>query len=322
MTLCNGNSVAAECFNRPPSPERGSRVSPEVAIAAVAAQQFGVFTSQQAKRAGFTARAIRRRCESGKWIVVHRGVYALASAPHCWERNVYAAVISFGPAVAASGPTAAHLLGLTERMPVTVDVAVPARQRRRDRTGIVPHQLALSRSDIKTINGIRTTAPNRTMVDCAGALNDDQLEEALDTALFRGLTSAPALQRYIRQRRLEHRPGVGRLRKMLADRADGTSHSKLERIFIRKLRESGLPMPTRQFQVGGKFIDIAYPDKHVIIELDGAGSRFTASALNSDRRRQNKVVLALRGWTLLRFTWDDVVNHWADVERQIREALS
>ena len=186
---------------------------------------------------------------------------------------------------------------------------------------MIVHQAALRWSDIRTVQGIRATGPNRTLVDSAGTLNSDEVEAALDTALFRGLTSVKALQRYIRERRLEHRPGVGRLRSMLADRVDGTSHSELERIFFRKLKASKLPMPTRQFQVGDKFIDISYPEKHVIIELDGAGSRFTAASLRDDRRRQNEVVLALPGWTLLRFTWDDVVNNWPDVEATLRRML-
>ena len=296
-------------------------MSPDVAIALVAARQFGVFTSSQALAAHFTPWSILRRCESGAWVVLHRGVYALASAPSTWERDAFAAIAAYGRRAVGSGTTAARLLGLLEYEPKDFEVTMPKGQRRSGRNGFIVRQAALRRSDLKTVQGIRVTSPNRTLVDCAAVLTIDQLEDALDTALFRGLTSVPALQRYIRERRLEHRPGVGRLCRMLADRVDGTSHSKLERIFFRKLKESKLPRPTRQFQIGDKFIDLSYPDKRLIIELDGVGSRFTASSLRADRRRQNKVVLALRGWTLLRFTWDDVVNNWAYVEDAIRQAL-
>jgi very-short-patch-repair endonuclease len=108
---------------------------------------------------------------------------------------------------------------------------------------------------------------------------------------------------------------------MLADRRDGSSQSELERVFVRKLKHARLPIPIRQLPVGDRFVDISYPDRRVVIELDGAGSRFTARALRDDRRRQNTIVLALRGWTLLRFTWDDVVTRWPDVEGQLREVL-
>jgi very-short-patch-repair endonuclease len=108
---------------------------------------------------------------------------------------------------------------------------------------------------------------------------------------------------------------------MLDDRMSGTSHSKLERIFFEKVRASGLPVPVRQYGIGDRYIDVAYPVQRVIVELDGYSTRFSAASLRDDRRRQNEIVLALPGWTLLRFTWDDVVEKWASVETALRRAL-
>jgi hypothetical protein len=44
-----------------------------------------------------------------------------------------------------------------------------------------------------------------------------------------------------------------------------------------------------------------------------------ADRFRADRRRQNALVLA--GWTVLRFTWDDLVHRPAHVLTEIREAL-
>jgi len=184
-----------------------------------------------------------------------------------------------------------------------------------------PHRAGLTRADISTCEGIRVTAPSRTLVDVAGALTRNQLESALDTAVYRGLTSLEALRRYIRARRLEHRPGVGLLNELIDDRARGVPESELERIFLRKLRKGDLSPPTRQFRVGGRRIDMSYPEHKVIVELDGHGTRYARSDLQKHSRRQNEVVLGLPGWTLLRFTWDDVVGDWPYVESTLREAL-
>ena len=56
------------------------------------------------------------------------------------------------------------------------------------------------------------------------------------------------------------------------------------------------------------FIDLAYPDQMVAIELDGWEHHSTRSAFDRDRARAND--LALAGWRLYRFTWtttDEVI---------------
>jgi len=296
-------------------------MSPDERIATIASAQHGAFTVAQAYRAGFTSDSVRRRRETRRWLAPYRGVYAIAGAPKTWEGSVSAAVLASGMGAAAAGPTAAAILGLIEQKSDDIHVLVAWTQRRRGRTGIALHRADLRRSDLRTVCGIRVTAPNRTLVDCAAVLTPNQLEAAIDAALFHGLTSAAALQRYVRERRLGRRPGIGRLHIRLADRDAGSSHSRLERIFFQKLRESKLPKPARQFQVGPRFIDIGYPEQRTIIELDGRESRFSAADFRADRQRQNEIVLALPGWTLLRFTWYQVKDEWPAVEHSVRQAL-
>jgi very-short-patch-repair endonuclease len=93
-------------------------------------------------------------------------------------------------------------------------------------------------------------------------------------------------------------------------------------VFIHKARKAELPEPTRQFAVGKRKIDIGYPDHKVIIELDGHVTRYARRDLQKHDRRQNEVVLELPGWTLLRFTKDDVFNDWPYVESTLRERVT
>lgn len=65
--------------------------------------------------------------------------------------------------------------------------------------------------------------------------------------------------------------------------------------------------------------DFAAPDQRVVIELDGLATHGTARALRADLARQN--FLVLQGWTVLRFTWADVLESPDLVVAAVREAL-
>jgi very-short-patch-repair endonuclease len=57
-------------------------------------------------------------------------------------------------------------------------------------------------------------------------------------------------------------------------------------------------------------VDFAWPTLRVAVEIDGAETHASASALDRDLRRQNRIVLALgpAGWILLRFSWLSLVS--------------
>jgi very-short-patch-repair endonuclease len=57
----------------------------------------------------------------------------------------------------------------------------------------------------------------------------------------------------------------------------------------------------------------------IAIELDGIETHGTSTALRSDDLRQNEIVL--RGWRVLRFTWEEVTKHPDRVAATIRSAL-
>jgi hypothetical protein len=69
----------------------------------------------------------------------------------------------------------------------------------------------------------------------------------------------------------------------------------------------------------GYKIDFAYPDVLLAIEVDGYDPHGTRKAFDTDRARQNRLVLL--GWTMLRFTWPQVVREPAKVAAEVRAAL-
>jgi very-short-patch-repair endonuclease len=66
-------------------------------------------------------------------------------------------------------------------------------------------------------------------------------------------------------------------------------------------------------------VDLLFVKQRVIVEIDGRRAHSSSEAFINDRRRQNRLVNA--GFTVVRFTWDDLVNRPDKVIDQIRQAL-
>jgi very-short-patch-repair endonuclease len=266
-------------------------------------------------------KSIRRHVVSGRWIAQERGVYTVAGAPRTFEQRVMVAILGESDGAVASHVTSGVLFEIVSEQPKRLDVTVPHASHDGRRPGKLVHRArTLGAADVRRVDGMPTTCPNRTLVDLAGVLSFDRLEHALDNALNRGLVSIAALERYIGERHLGHLRGVGRLRHLLRDRKQGVPGSGVERAFLRLVRDAKLPQPSRQFLVGRSRLDFAYPDHRIAIELDHEWTHGTAQALRADLRRQNKLVLA--GWLPLRFTRDDVLGHRELVLRTLEESLA
>ena len=290
-------------------------------IADLASRQYGAFTRAQAIGLGVTDAQIRLRLLHGRWIAWEPGVYLIAGTHVSWHTNVMAALLASGSHAAASHLTAAALLGIVDVVPIVIDVLVPwadhdgPRKHRRVRRAV-----HLGRRDARPLNGILTTTPPRTLVDLAGVLDKRLLAAALDNALVRGLVSIPSLRRYIHDRNLGHKRGVGTLQRLLDDRRRGVPESELERELLNVIAEFGLPEPVRQPYVGPYRVDFAYPDERVLVECDGRATHWTADAFTNDRTRDNALVVD--GWrAVLRFTWDHLTKERQYVAATIEALL-
>jgi very-short-patch-repair endonuclease len=73
-----------------------------------------------------------------------------------------------------------------------------------------------------------------------------------------------------------------------------------------------------QFQIGRYRLDFAWPPVKLAAEVDGYEAHGARSAFYRDRDRQNDLVAL--GWTLLRFTWTDVIRRPAHVASTIDRA--
>jgi hypothetical protein len=105
---------------------------------------------------------------------------------------------------------------------------------------------------------------------------------------------------------------------------DHRAGSPMESVLRWLLHTAGLPTPDLQHVVstpGGAFVgkvDLAWPDRKVLVEFDGDVHR-QRDVFVRDLRRQNRLVA--EGWTILRFTSADVYGRPDEVVAAIRRAL-
>lgn len=277
------------------------------ALLDLAAAQYGLLTHAQASAAGLGSRAVQHRVRRGDWERLRRGVYRVAGVPWSWEQDVLGAVLACGGHAWASHGTAMRLWGYAGFETDTIEVTVPLeRVVRLD--GIRAHRSGtVTDADVRRVGAIPTLSVARTIVDLSNRCTDVRLGELVDEGLRRRILSIASLHAVAR-RLPTIAPGRSpqRVTRILAVRTGGyePGDSELESRVLRAITAAGLPEPVRQHRVvvGERtyYLDLAYPDRKVAIEVDGFDYHRDRGAFDGDRRRQNDLVGA--GWTVLRFT--------------------
>ncbi len=193
--------------------------------------------------------------------------------------------------------------------------------------GIVIHESALPSVDVEVVDAISVTTVTRTLIDLGAVVPEHVLEEALDDALRRRLTSIARLRWRLDTLAKQGRPGIAAIRSLLDARPQGQAapDSPLETRFARLRRESGLPEPIPQYGIrDGRenlaVVDFAYPDVRLVIELDSYRWHSGKIRWKYDLARRNRLVAL--GWRVLHVTDDDVKHRPAELIRTIAAALA
>lgn len=148
------------------------------------------------------------------------------------------------------------------------------------------------------------TRPVRTLLDLSPALGPVLLEKTVDEGLIAGLWGEAELVALVE--RSSGRPGVDRLRRVMAARASSPAASArvpLEGRAGRALASLGPFETGHQIVLDGRVyvIDIAWPAYKVAVECDGWTVRSRSrSKFDHDRRKDNH--LASHGWTVVHLT--------------------
>lgn len=292
-------------------------------IARLATDRHGVFSRVEALALGASTDAIQRRIGSGRWRVVYRGVYAIAGQPPTWRQSLMAAVLACGDGAVASHAGAAALWRLPGFNEGPIEVLATGGGK------VKPYRVhratAIPATDTTRVDGIPVTTPARTIFDIAAVCTEETVEIALDDALRRRLVSIPVLRRRLEQ---PGRGNAGRvlMRALLLQRSGGgrPAESPLETVMMRVLRKHGVPLPVRQYHVlleGRRLrLDLAYPDRKVVIETDGYAYHAGRRTWQRDLERRN--LLTRAGWRIVHVTWDDLRDREAATVDRIRAVLA
>jgi very-short-patch-repair endonuclease len=285
-------------------------------LAAVAGAQDGVFSRAQALEAGFSYDRICRRIARGEWVELYggrvlRSAHTIIDA-HGWDR---AALLATGNRSMLGGPSAARWWSIDVPWPQPF-ILVPATSRR-EPDGITVRRGAVADADTVLRDGVLLTSRPRTIVDCLCVVSHRTGVDLLDRALQKRWLTFDDL--VMRTQRLVGRPGAARLVRHIRVARPGT-RSEAERTMASLLREAGMTGWRANVALDGVgVLDFAFVAQRVAIEIDGRAWHSAGDRFQADRSRQNRLVLL--GWTVLRFTWEDLVERPDEVIRQVRIAL-
>lgn len=288
-------------------------------LPACLADQGGVMSRAQARAAGWTCARIARRVRTGEWQELHDGrVLRVAGSDLSREGVAWSAVLAVGRS-ALAGPSAAAVHGIQVPWPTPCVVAPPTS--RREPVGITVLRDAVADADLLLHDGLLMTGRPRTVADCVALLPDAAGRTFLDRALQQHWTTLADLR--LRADLMTCRPGVATMRRQVAV-AQGGTRSEGERLLLRLLQRAGARGWVANFElsIGGivAILDVAFPALLLALEVDGRAWHSAGDRFQRDRTRQNALVAG--GWTVLRFTWDDLTERPDTVISTVRETLA
>jgi very-short-patch-repair endonuclease len=243
--------------------------------------------------AGVTLGAIRHRLDSGALLREHPGVYRVGHRAPSVEARYLAAVRACGEGAVLCGRAAGHLWGIVKGKAPPPEVAAPTYRRVK---GVRVRRATRIAVRCKAIPV--TTVP-QTLVDVAATLSLDDLARACHEAGVRYRTT-PAQVRAVMGVKT---PGAAKLRAIL-DGDHPVTLSRLERQFLQRLREAGLPLPITNRPAGTKRVDCRWPEHRLTVELDSYTFHNSRHSWEHDRLREREA--RQRGDAFLRFTQQDL----------------
>ena len=159
---------------------------------------------------------------------------------------------------------------------------------------------AVSSDDVATWCGIPLTNVPRPLVDLASSLPEPALARACHEAGMLHRTTPRHVGAVLG--RLPNARGRTKLDRVLHGKAPVTL-SRLERRFLSRLKEAGLPHPIMNRVASGRRVDCRWPQHQLTVELDSYRYHHSRHAWEQDRRREREApreemsFVAIRGGT-------------------------
>jgi predicted transcriptional regulator of viral defense system len=259
--------------------------------------KHGVLSITEWRALGIADATVRARVRTGRWYRLYPGVISVVHPsmlrPEGWWR---AAVLACGQGTALAGREAARLHALRSGGRTRIDVMVPY-PRNPKHDGIEVHRSKTLRpEDVTEVKGIRVTTVSRTIFDCAGLLNRDQLERLIEEAEVQDVLDERALRELIELNR--NTVAAKRLAELLDsyeyDR--GAVLNDFEQRLRTALREAGAPPSLKNRWIvlpdGGPAIkpDFQWPETKLVLFADGFKYHRARGKFERDTRNDRRLI--------------------------------
>jgi very-short-patch-repair endonuclease len=163
---------------------------------------------------------------------------------------------------------------------------------------------------------IPVTTPARTLLDLGDVLTPRRHERATHEAEVQRLVTIDALQAQIAGS--PGRRAAARLQTVIAD-GPAPTRSELEDAMLALLKRHGFPRPQINARIGADEVDLWFPDRDLVVELDSWRYHGTRIRHRLDARKQARLEAA--GLRVLRADWSQVTGDHAQTAQRLRRAL-
>lgn len=259
--------------------------------------------------------ALSHAAVSGRLARLLPGVYVDAGQSDDLATRV-AAVARWDPSAVICGRAAAALTYWPEIAVGPVAVASPVRHA--SQGGFVFTERRIPPELVHGEAGVRVTTPSLTAIELATPDFTDPIDVALRNRQVTLSTLREALAL------TPHRRGNQDRRRVLLD-SRGEPWSAAERLAHRLYRQAGITGWVSNHRIvlpgcGTYYLDMAFRRERLVSEIDGRIHQTDQALFESDRLRQNALVLD--GWMVLRFTWRMLEDDPTYVLATTRRALA
>jgi very-short-patch-repair endonuclease len=281
--------------------------------------QGGVFTRRQAYAAGHSNRQVRRWLELGKWKVVAGQAIGPAGLTVGPEQLSHSVLLSWSPAV-ISHECAGALHGFPVD-PQGIGTAIVEPHRGLVGRSLRAHRVPLDPRAVVWRAGIPLTDRRRTAFDLLTTLGWDDCRDLAAWLVTRRVITSDQLDQELDG--MTGRPGARQLHRLaaLVRRGSLSAGEDLLHEVLSEMRLTGW-VANAPISVGDRIVavaDVLVENSRLILQVDGWRAHGSRASFQRDRTQQNLLVSA--GYVVLRFTWADLTQRRAQVERTIRLAV-
>ena len=262
----------------------------------------GAASWRQLRAVGISWWAVFVALQEGSVLLLRRGAYALPGADPALR-----AAVQLGGILACT--SAASSLGLPVLVDRGIHIVVPRAWSHAFLEGVRVHRRDLDPDERTRV----ATSLLRTVLDCARELPLREAVVVCDAALRAGLDQV-CLRSAAAQARGN---GSGAVRAVVG-LADGRAESPIESC-LRLVADRLGPVVPQVWIDGVGRVDLVV-DGWLVLEADGFEHHSDRSRYREDRRRSN--ALAVLGYTVLRFSYEDIVHHEDVVAEVIARVLA